>query len=138
MKSIYLKLIMITILALAVGIPPVFAKKTGYCYITAFSMQDRVFYYTPIFPQQVKGTSYSEDEYTAEVDLIRKMESEFQEYVNQVQPSPSSDMTYSGNGAYKTQKVALNALKEEIDMYTNMGYKVVVTKDFQFSKKSNW
>ena len=84
MKTSCLKLMVVFALVFLLSVPVCWAKKTGYCYVVSYSMRDKVVFFTPVFTAKVSGAIYSEEEYVADVELIRDIENQFQGYLTQV------------------------------------------------------
>ena len=74
MKKTCLMLPVIIMLAIMFSAPSCWAKEKGYCYIVGYSLLEKSVYITPVFVAKVSGATYSEEEFVADIELIRKME----------------------------------------------------------------
>ena len=131
MKKIWLKLILVVVLAAVFGAPSCWAKEKGYCYIVGYSMQEKTAYITPVFIAEVSGATYSEEEFVADVVLIRKMENQFQNYLAG-KGMNTADFVISARVAYRSQAIADKRLADEKKDFTGRGYTVEDTVKFKF------
>ena len=131
MKKTSLKLILVMILVIVFSAPSCWAKEKGYCYINSYSMQDKIAYITPVFVATVSGATYSDDEFVADVVLIRKMENQFQNYLAG-QGINTADYVISARVAYRSQAIADNRLADEKNDFTGRGYTIKTADKFKF------
>ena len=131
MKKTCLKPLVIMVLTLVVSAPSCWAKETGYCYIVSYDLREKLAYITPVFTAKVSGATYSEEEFVAEVELIRKMESQFQKYLGK-QGVSIADWVTSARVAYRSQAIADRYLADEISDFTGRGYTIKDTGGFKF------
>ncbi len=131
MKSACLKLLVVMVLAVVLGAPPCWAKENGYCYIVSYSLREKTAYISPVFVAKVSGAIYSAEEFVADVELIRKMEAQFQKYLKG-QGMNSTDFVTSARVAYRTQSVADQRLADEKKDFTGRGYAIKDADTFKF------
>jgi hypothetical protein len=131
MKKIWLKLILVVVLAAVFGAPSCWAKEKGYCYIVGYSMQEKTAYITPVFVATVSGATYSEEEFVADVVLIRKMENQFQNYLAG-QGINTADFIISARVAYRSQTIADSRLADEKRDFTGRGYTLKDANKYRF------
>lgn len=132
MKITHLKLIVALVLGLLIGASPCLASEDGYCYIVGYSLSKKVAYFTPVLVEKVQGKSYSAEEFVADVELIDKMESAFQKYL-QGQPFKASDFTVSARVAYKSRAIAQRRLDKERSNFKRREFTINTASDFNFS-----
>jgi hypothetical protein len=130
MKKTCLKL-MVTMVLVVVFSAPCWAKEKGYCYIVSYSLQEKIAYFTPIFVAKVSGATYSEEEFVADVVLIRKMEAQFQKYLAG-QGMDSADFVTSARVAYRSQAIADKRLADEKKDFIGRSYTVKDANRFKF------
>ena len=131
MKKTFLKLIALVVLAVVFGAPYCGAAEKGYCYIVSYSMREKTAYITPVFVAKVSGATYSEEEFVADVVLIRKMENQFQNYLAG-QGMNTADFVISARVAYRTQAIADSRLADEKSDFTSRGYIIRDENQFKF------
>ncbi|WP_372678959.1 hypothetical protein [Desulfosarcina sp.] len=131
MKEICPKLILVLVLAVVFSAPSCWAKDNGYCYIVGYSMQAKTAYITPVFVATVSGATYSEEEFVADVVLIRKMENQFQNYLAG-QGINTADFVVSARVAYRSQAIAGIRLADEKKDFTGRGYSIKDADKFIF------
>ena len=112
--------------------PPCFAKAKGFCFVVGYSYKLKKLYFTPIFTVKVRNVSYSATEYVAEMDLIQKMESQFQQHLRNASGVNPADYTVASRGAYKSKSLAVKSLEKEKKEYANKGFELLDLKNFQF------
>ncbi len=112
---------------------PCWAKAKGYCYVVGYSYQLKQAYFSPIFALDVRDVSYSNEEYTTDVELIQKMESRFQNYLARNQNLDIAKYTISARGAYKNETIGIKRLMTEREDYKRKGFQAKVLKDFKFT-----
>jgi hypothetical protein len=108
------------------------AKEDGYCYIVGYSYKEKTAYFSPIIVQKVNDTSYNDEQYVSDVELIQKLESQFQSYLSRSVDLNAGQYTISSRGAYKSNIIANGKLKKETDQYKNMGFTIKMAENFVF------
>jgi len=131
MKKSCLKLMVIMVLTVVFSAPSCWAKEKGYCYIVSYSLPEKTAYITPVFVANVSGATYSEEEFVADVVLIRKMENQFQNYLAG-KGMNTADFVISARVAYRSQAIADKRLADEKKDFTGRGYTVKGTDRFKF------
>ncbi len=131
MKNTGLKLILVMVLAVVFSAPSCWAKEKGYCYIVGYSMQEKTAYITPVFVAPVSGATFSEEEFVADVILIRKMENQFQSHLA-AQGINTADFIISARVAYRSQAIADSRLADEKRDFTGRGYSLNAADKFKF------
>ena len=131
MKKTCLKLILVVVLAVVFSAPSCWAKENGYCYIVSYSMQDKTAYITPVFVAKVSGATYSDEEFVADVVLIRKMENQFQNHLAG-QGLNTADFVISARVAYRSRAIADKRLADEKSDFTGRGYAIQDADQFKF------
>lgn len=125
--------IVLVLAALFLYAPTCWAKEKGYCYVVGYSILEQKAFFTPVFVQNVKSKSYSDEEYVTDMDLIRGMESQFQSRLAQLVNLDSGQYTISARGAYKSSTIANSKYKDELERYKTKGYAIKFVNDFKFS-----
>ena len=131
MKKICLKLLLVMVLTVAFSAPSCWAKEKGYCYIVGYSMQEKTAYITPVFVATVSGATYSEEEFVADVVLIRKMENQFQNYLAG-QGIDTASVVISARVAYRSQAIADKRQADEKRDFNGRGYALNDADKFKF------
>ena len=131
MKTIHLKLIVALVLGLLIGASPCLASEDGYCYIVGYSLAKKVAYFTPVLVEKVKGKSYNAEEFVADVELIDKMESAFQNYLKGLAIN-TTDFTISARVAYKSRGIAQKRLVKERSNFKRREFAINTASDFRF------
>jgi hypothetical protein len=131
MKTTYLKLMVIMAMAVVFSAPSSWAKEKGYCYIVSYSLSEKTAYITPVFDATVSGETYSEEEFVADVELIQKMERQFQQYLAG-QGKSNTDFVTSARVAYRSRAIADKRLADEKLDFTGRGYTVKDAGSFKF------
>ncbi|WP_319406832.1 hypothetical protein [uncultured Desulfosarcina sp.] len=131
MKKTCLKLLVTLVLAIVFSAPSCWAKEKGYCYIVSYSMNGKIAYITPVFVAKVSGATYSEEEFVADVELIRKIEEQFQNYLAG-QGMDNADFVTSARVAYRSQAIADKRIADEKKIFTGRGYTVKDANRFKF------
>lgn len=131
MKKTCLKLMVTMVLMVVVSAPSGWAEEKGYCYIVSYSLKAQTAYITPVFVASVSGATYSEEEFVADVVLIRKMEEQFQNYLAG-QGINIADFVTSARVAYRSQAIADNRMAAEKKDFTGRGYTVKDANPFKF------
>jgi hypothetical protein len=132
MRKTALSLLIVIMLTAAVGTPTGWAKENGYCYIVSYSTHERVVYFTPVFVARVSGATYSDEEFVADVGLIRELEAQFQKYLSGQGLAPS-DFVTSARVAYRSQAIAERRLAAEKGDYSSRGFTIQTADDFRFN-----
>ncbi len=130
MKLSYSKIALIILCALFLHASPVWAKAKGYCFVVGYSYKLKKAFFTPVIMQMVRDVSYSDEEYTTDVVLIQKMESQFQSYLSRTQRVDANRFTITARGAFKSESIAMKRLVTERDNYKKKGFKTAVLKNF--------
>jgi hypothetical protein len=131
MKRTWLKLLVIIVLTIVVSAPSCWAKEKGYCYIVSYGLREKSAYITPVFTAKVSGATYSEEEFVAEVELIRKMEGQFEKYLSG-KGLNTADYVTSARVAYRSQAIADRYLADEKSDFPGRGYTIKNTGGFKF------
>jgi hypothetical protein len=131
MKNTCLKLMLLMAMAIVFNAPSGWAKEKGYCYIVSYSLSEKTAYVTPVFVATVSGATFSEEEFVADVELILKMERQFNKYLA-VQDIGSTDFVTSARVAYRSQAIADKRLADEKLDFTGRGYTLKDADQFKF------
>lgn len=131
MKRAYLAFLVAAALTVVLVVPSCWAKDNGYCYIVSYSLSEKTVYITPVFVAKVSGATYSDEEFVADVKLIRKMEGQFQKYMA-AQGANSTDYITSARVAYRTQSIAEKRLADEKNNFANRGFTINEAGNFRF------
>lgn len=131
MKSNCLKLLVAVVVVVVFSAPPCWAKDKGYCYVVSYSMRDKIVFFTPVFTATVSGAIYSEEEFVADVELIRDMENQFQEHLTNVGLNRMDYLT-EARVAYRSQAIADQRLADEKSRFKGRGYRIKKTGSFQY------
>ena len=131
MQNTCLKLMLLMAMAIVFNAPSGWAKEKGYCYIVSYSLSQKTAYITPVLVATVSGATFSEEEFVADVVLIRKMEDQFNQYLA-VQGISSTDLVTSARVAYRSRAIADKRLADEKRNFTGRGYAIKTTDQFKF------
>lgn len=131
MKRTCFKLPVIIMLAIIFSAPSCWAKEKGYCYIVSYSLSEKRAYITPVFVAKVSGATYSEEEFVADIELIRKMEGQFHKYLSG-RGLNTADFVTSARVAYRSRDIADKYLADEKSGFTGRGYAIEDTGGFEF------
>ena len=131
MKNTCLKLMLLMAMAIVFSAPSGWAKEKGYCYIVSYSLSEKTAYITPVFVATVSGATFSEEEFVADVELIRKMERQFNKYLA-AQGMGNTDFVTSARVAYRSQAIAGKRLADEKLDFTGRGYTLKDADQFKF------
>lgn len=131
MNKTCLKLLIIMVLAIVFGAPSCWAKEKGYCYIVSYGLREKSAYLTPVFTATVTGVTYSEEEFVADIELIGKMEAQFNKYLSGRGVNTAAYVT-SARVAYRSRDIADKYLANEKKDFTGRGYTIKDTSGFQF------
>lgn len=118
--------------ALLLFAPASWAKSKGYCYIVGYSFAAKKAFFSSIIIQKVNSKSYSDEEFVTDVELLQKLESQFQSFLSSLVSLKADQYTISARGAFKSDAIANNKYKNEISLYETKGYTVKVVKEFKF------
>ena len=132
MKSICLKVLVVFMLVFLFSVPASWAKKQGHCYIVSYSMRDKIVFFTPVFTATVSGAVYSDEEFVADVELIRDIENQFQQHLTKVGLN-SIDFITEARVAYRTPAIAEQRLAKEKSRFKGRGYTIKKTGSFRYS-----
>ena len=132
MNKKFFKTVLLILSAFLFAAPPCWAKAKGYCYVVAYSYKIKKVFFSPVFMEKVRDASYSDEEYCTDVDLIQKMESQFQSHLSANRKVDVSRYTITARGAYKNEGVALKRFMTEREDYTKKGFKASVLKGFVY------
>jgi hypothetical protein len=124
---------MLSGILLLTGALPAMAAENGYCYIVAYSWRQKVAFITPVFMQKVEGKSYSSTEFCADVELIQKMESHFQKYIQETLGLSIADLTVSARAAYKSKEIAESRREKEKKDFSTRVIEIEEITDYHFS-----
>jgi hypothetical protein len=130
MKTSLFKSASLILLVLLLSASPCWAKAKGYCFVVGYSYKLKQAFFSKVFSQDVRDVSYSDEEYTTDVVLIQKMESQFQAYLSSTQKVDAAKYTITARGAYKDESIAMRRLITERDNYKKKGFKTAVLKNF--------
>lgn len=133
MKSHVLKAAVLILCAMLLSASPCWAEADGYCYVVGYSYKLKKAFFTRVFMQSVRDVSYSDEEYTTDVELIQKMESQFQSYLSSNQNIDVGQYTITARGAYKNEGIAMKRLFIERDNYKKKGFTAIIVKDFKYN-----
>ena len=131
MKTICLKVLVVFVLVFVFSVPASWAKKEGYCYLVSYSLRAKVVFFTPVFTTTVSGAIYNEEEFVADVELIRDIENQFQGWLKQVGLN-SMDYITEARVAYRTSAIAQQRLAKEKNAFENRGYEIKKPGTFQY------
>lgn len=132
MQTTCLKLLVAILLAVAVSAPSCWAKEKGYCYILSYSMRDKVAFLSQVFTTIVSGAVYSDEEYVADVELIRDIEGQFQDYQNRIGLN-SMDYITEARVAFRSPTIADQRRADEKRSFESRGYTVKQTGSFTYT-----
>ncbi len=127
-----LKTLLFIVMLFAISVPPCFAKAKGYCYVVAYSYGQKVVVFTPVFTKEVNNKSYNEEEFVADVELIQKMESSFENHVRGAMNINAPDLTVSARAAYKSIEIANKRLDAEKQEYISKAWEIKEASTFSF------
>jgi hypothetical protein len=130
MKPTLFKSALLILLVLLLSASPCWAKAKGYCFVVGYSYKLKQAFFSKVFSQDVRDVSYSDEEYTTDVVLIQKMESQFQAYLSSTQNVESTKYTITARGAYKDESIAMRRLVTERDNFKKKGFKTAVLQNF--------
>lgn len=132
MTKKHLKVAILVVLVVAFFAPSCLAKAKGYFYVVAYSYQDKTVYCSSIFIEKVRDISYSDEEFVAEVKLLRKIETAFEKYLAGIANTDLSKYTLGGRGAYKSLSIAKKRQDNEKKDFTKKGMVIKDTPNFEF------
>ena len=128
-----LTLLLVLALILVFSVPACWAKEKGYCYIVGYSLRDQTAYITPVIVANVSGDVYNDEEFVADVELILKMESQYQRYLEKAGRF-SDDTTVNARVAYRTKAIADKKRAEEKSDFSGKGFSVETMAKFKFKQ----
>ena len=131
MKSTCLKSLIVLLMTVVVSAPLAWAKEKGYCYVVSYSLRQKVVFITPVFTADVSGALYSDEEFVADVELIRKIENQFQQHLTNVGLN-SSDYITEARVGYRTQAIATQRLTKEKNGFEGRGFRIKKTGSFSY------
>ncbi len=129
-----LKLFFVFALAMLVSAPLSWARETSYGYIIAYSYRDKSVYHTPIISQEVRGKSFSNEEYVSNTAMIQDMERSFEDYLRNNLKVKSRDLTVSARPSYKTEEIAKEKSDKEVGTFRFKGFKVTLVSDYVYKE----
>jgi len=132
MKSICLKVLVVFVLVVLFSAPACWATKKGYCYIVSYSMRDKIVFLTPVFTATVSGAVYSDEEFVADVELIRDIENQFQQHLTKVGLN-SMDFITEARVAFRSPEIAEQRLAKEKNSFEDRGYTIKKTGSFRYT-----
>jgi len=132
MRTIHLKLIVALALIIPLGAPSCWAAEKGYCYVVSSSMREKVVFFTPVFSAKVSGAIYSQEEFVADVELIRDIEDQFQQYLKNLGLN-SMDFVTEARVGYRSQAIAEKRLAAEKSEFEGRGYTIKKTGSFAYA-----
>ncbi len=133
MNAKWLKVAAILVTFLLLLAPSCWAKAKGYCFVVGYTYKLKKMYCTPVFMVTVRDVSYSDKEWVADMELIRKMEAQFQRHIARVYGETPSAFTIAARGAFKNQTFAVQDLTKEKEQYAKKGFEVLDLTNFRFS-----
>jgi hypothetical protein len=131
MKTTFLKVLVVFVLLFLFSVPACWAKKKGYCYIVSHSLSDKIVFFTTVFTAKVSGAMYSDEEFVADVELIRDLETQFQQHLAKVGLN-TMDFITEARVAYRTPVIAEQRLSEERSVFKGQGYTINRSGSFQY------
>lgn len=133
MKTLLLKLSLVSVLVLMIGSAPAAADSTGYAFVFAYSLRSKTAYHSQIMTHPAKGQSLSEKEYCADIKLIRKMEDAFAKYLQTDRHLDVAQFSFSARTGYKTEAYALRQLEEDKADMRRQGLEMELVSGFTFT-----
>ena len=131
MKTTCVKVLVVSALVFLFSIPVCWAKEKGYCYLVSYSLRDKLAFFTPVFTATVSGAVYSEEEFVADVELIREIENQFQRHLTKMGLS-TMDFITEARVAYRTQAIAQQRLSKEKSSFEGRGYTIKKPGSFKY------
>lgn len=131
MQRTALKLTVALTLTALFCVPHGWAKEKGYCYVVSHSLRDKVVFFSPIFAAEVSGAVYSDEEFVADVVLIRDIEDQFQRYQQRIGLN-SGDYVTEARVGYRSQAIAEQRLDAEKRRYAARGFDIKSTGSFAY------
>lgn len=127
------RLTLLLSLAFLVAAPPCWAKAKGYLYVISYSFAQKKVFLSPVIIQKVRNASYSDEEYVTDVELIQKMETQFQQHLSSATGEDPSKYTTAVRGAFKSKGIADARFKKERERYLKKNYSAKVLSSFKYS-----
>ena len=131
MQRVRLRLIVALLLVIMFSAPPCWAKEKGYCYVVSYSLRDKVVFFSPVFTAVVSGDVYSDEEFVADVELIRSIEGQFTDYQERIGLNTADYITEARVG-YRSQAVADQRMETEKKRYEGRGFTIKKTGTFAY------
>jgi hypothetical protein len=119
--------------AFLIASPPCWAKSKGYLYVISYSLAQKRIFLSQVITQNVRDKSFNDEEYVSDIDLLQKMEAQFQQHLASVADVDTSAYTAAARGAYKTRAIADRHRNKEKERYLKRGFTVKVLSDFKYS-----
>lgn len=131
MQRIALRLMVALMLITMFSVPHGWAEEKGYCYVVSYSLREKVALFSPIFTAEVSGAIYSDEEFVADVVLIRDIEDQFQRYQQRIGLN-SADYVTEARAGYRSQTIAEERLNTEKQRYAARGFDVKKSGTFAY------
>lgn len=132
MKTSFLRLLVAFVLVALFSVPSCWAQEKGYCYVVSYSMRQKVVFFTPVFTAMVSGAIYSDEEFVADVELIRDIEEQFQQYLTRVGVN-ITDYSTEARVAYRSQTIADQRRADEKSDFKGRGYRIKKSGSFNYT-----
>lgn len=132
MRTKLLKMLLVTVLGFIISTPPCFAEADGFCYVVAYSYSQKTAIFTPVFMKKVKDKSFNEEEFVADVELIRQMEAAFEKHIRDTMRFSARDLAVSARAAYKSLAIATKRLNSEKQEYISQSWEIKEAAAFNF------
>ncbi len=131
MKTTCLKVLVVFALVFLLSVPACWAKERGYCYVVSSSLRQKIVFFTTVFTATVSGAVYSEEEFVADVELIRDIENQFQRHLTKIGLN-AMDFITEARVAYRTATIAQERLSKEKSAFEGRGYTIKQPGSFQY------
>ena len=128
-----LKLMVVLLLVTVLGAPPCWAKEKGYCYVVSYSLREKVAFFTPVFTAVVSGAVYSDEEFVADVEVIRNIENQFKAYQEKIGLN-SADYYTEARVSYRSEQAADQRMAAEKKRYEGRGFAIKKTGSFEYAE----
>ena len=132
MKTNCLKTLLAFVFIILFSAPACWAKEKGYCYVVSYTLRQKIVFFTPVFTATVSGATYSQEEFVADVELIRDIENQFQEHLSKVGLN-SMDYITEARVAYRAADIAEQRLAKEKSAFESRGFTVKKTGTFRYT-----
>lgn len=110
---------------------PALADKESYCFLTAYSYNLRTAYHTLIFTQMSEGKPFNDDQYKADMKVIRKLEDAFLGHLKRKERINPNFFVFSARTGFKTRPIAEQHLNKELVDLETKGIRIKTINDFQ-------